>query len=211
MDALTEMLKEMQTRNSRLDRQSFWMLSNSTFSDVYYTSLPFSSTNHQVVMKNINNTIPTISNPFTIASILFEKETEFVSQLAKNINSNVDPKRQKIYLHVTQNKHFSDISRKPDMVLTSHSTPPTSASEIVVWIELKINDDDHEGKGQLISGLVKLAKKAQTRRTLFYGAIINKSHIKLMQFTWQENRDPEIIWTENTPWGCKLGLYDAHC
>jgi hypothetical protein len=194
---LTQMVQELKMRNRTP------VLLDSTFSQVYHNA--YSSTNSTVVMESLNNAVPTISNPFAINSIKFENEKDFVLQLAEKIKSNITANHQKLYLHVIQNKKFSGFSRKPDMVLTLRSTMPTSAAEIVVWIELKIDVNENEAKGQLISGLTKLHQDAQSGRDLFYGAIINQSHIKLMKYT-MSTADPVIVWTDNIPWGCKSRL-----
>lgn len=188
----------MQPRNTRTT-----LLLDSTFSQVYHASEPYSSTKSSVVMESLNNTVPAIPKPFDINTIKFEKEKDFVLQLADKIKSNITANHQKLYLHVTQNKKFSGFSRRPDMVLTLRSISPTSAAEIVVWIELKIHDSEYEAMGQLISGLTRLHREAQSSRDVFYGAIINRSHVKLMKYTMPETGDPVIIWTDNTPWGCK--------
>lgn len=194
------MVQELKTRNQRTP-----VLLDSTFSQVYHAAEPYSSTKSSVVVESLNNTVPPILKPFTINSIKFGNEKDFVLQLAEKIKSNITTNHQKLHLHVTQNKKFSGFSRKPDMVLTLRSTLPTSAAEIVVWIEVKINTNEIEVMGQLISGLTRLHREAQSRRNVFYGVIINQSHVKLMKYTMSTG-DPVIIWTDNIPWGCKYRL-----
>lgn len=190
------MVQELKMRNRTP------VLLDSTFSQVYHNA--YSSTNSTVVMESLNNAVPTISNPFAINSIKFENEKDFVLQLAEKIKSNITANHQKLYLHVTQNKKFSGFSRRPDMVLTLRSASPVSVAEIVVWIELKINDNENEAMGQLISGLTRLHKEAQSSREVFYGGIINRSHVKLMKYTMTETGPKSIVWADCIPWGCKL-------
>jgi hypothetical protein len=180
------------------------LLLDSTFSQVYHHSEQYSSTKSSVVMESMNMTVPTILKPFDINDVNSENEQNFVLQLADKIKSNIATNQQKLHLHVTQNKKFSGFSRRPDMVLTLRSASPVSVAEIVVWIELKINDNENEAMGQLISGLTRLHKEAQSSREVFYGGIINRSHVKLMKYTMTETGPKSIVWADCIPWGCKL-------
>eukprot|EP00029_Vermamoeba_vermiformis_P010147 TRINITY_DN527_c0_g2_i1.p1 TRINITY_DN527_c0_g2~~TRINITY_DN527_c0_g2_i1.p1 ORF type:complete len:644 (+),score=78.70 TRINITY_DN527_c0_g2_i1:100-2031(+) len=204
MREMRKMFEEMLTRET----QPALLLDNSSFSEVWHRAEQISRKKPTVVLEPLNGTVPTISKPFDINSIQFKNENDFVLELANQINSNINPTDQKLYLHVTQNTPFSGFSRRADMVLTSRSTPPTSAAEIVVWIEVKTKDSESEAKGQLISGLTRLHNEAQATREEFYGVIINQAQIKLMKYIMPENKLPDIFWTDGIPWGVPSIHYD---